>query len=150
MLTENDILWNLNNPLSKAHMNDYDDDTGEPKTKKIPPYILNSKKNVKAGDTVCILNDGTEPVITEKITGTTIKDILKALERGYNKVIKVSMDNNKIVYNYVSKWLRSTDRIRLIQKYESNELVPIDLIGDKYLYCGNLKKIGKIWLYCRE
>jgi hypothetical protein len=28
MLTENDILWNLNNPLSKAHMNDYDDDTG--------------------------------------------------------------------------------------------------------------------------
>jgi hypothetical protein len=48
---------------------------------------------VKAGDTVCILNDGTEPVIT----GTTIKDILKALERGYNKVIKVSMDNNKIV-----------------------------------------------------
>ena len=34
MLTENDILWNLNEPLPQAHMNDYDDDTGKPITKK--------------------------------------------------------------------------------------------------------------------
>ena len=118
MLTENDILWNLNEPLSQAYMNDYDDDTGEPITKKIPTSILNIKKNVNAGDTVCILNNDKEPVITEKITGKTIKVILKALEHGYNKIIEVSLDNNKIVYNIIGMFLKSADRIRLVEKYE--------------------------------
>lgn len=75
---------------------------------------------------------------------------MKALERGYNKIIKVSLDNNKIVYNIIGMFLKSADRIRLVEKYENNELIPKDLIGEKYLYCGHLKKIGKTWIYCRE
>lgn len=47
-------------------------------------------------------------------------------------------------------FLKSDDRIKLSEKYENNELLPKDLLGEKYLYCGNLKKSGNVWIYCRE
>jgi len=138
----NNISWTITTPLSTAHIISTDE-------QPVPSTLLNHKLSVRSGDTIAILYNHYTPIITEKITGSTLKSVLSSLERGLQK--RVSPHDNDLreqIYSRISGFFRTKDRLRLINLYEKGRLKPIDLLGDHIFFEGGLKRgKGGVWTY---
>ena len=142
-MDENQIQWILDRPLDTAcfRTNDY-------KEIKIPPAVWNIKKSVMPGDKIVLIYDDNEIVFTEPIRGSTLKSILKSLERGLNRKLK---NNNlhtiKNVYKLIGLFFKKDKRLELAKKFEMNDLCIKDLLGDHTFYEGHLRRNGGVWIY---
>lgn len=142
-MNENKINWVIIEPLSKAYIFDDDDDAHL----KVPKSILDIKKPIKTGDSVALIYRNSEPVLTEPVKGTTLKNLLMAIERGMKRIIPNTYDNTKTVYAIIGSFFHAKDRIMLTKKFESGKLTAADLVGDHVFFEGNFKRKNKIWLY---
>lgn len=133
--------WYMVKPVKSIQ--DFDEN---PLTKE----TLNQKIAIKKGDKVALFYNEEGPVYTEPINGSTLKDVLNAIERGLNKTIpNDDLEIRRIVYDKICYFFSGKNRLDLIKKYEKGILKSIDLIkGGRDFYEGNLKRLKNgIWIY---
>ena len=139
--TENNISWNITKPLSTAVIYARDDTTIP-----VPTSILNKKKKILKGDSVVLVWNGQEPIITTPVHGTTLKSIFTSVEKGMMQNIPANQ-NVINIYSAIGNFLRKPDRLKLIKKFESGKLKPVDLVGDHQYFEGNITKKNHIWQF---
>jgi len=145
--------WYLPNKLSKS---------------SVKKEILDEKLNVGKNDRVVIFyykwNEYDYIYSLPLTDAVTVRDVLKIMNKGlnlklksnnfksfneayWNKTLKkkyVSVPSSTtVVYWLISRWLRSSDRISLVNKFEEGNLTLRELFVDRYLE--SISKKGKIW-----
>lgn len=145
--TYNNIHWRVTDPISAMNIGYDKNDVSIP----VPKEILGQELNIKSKDRITLIysRGSSIPFITFPITGKTVKDLFKSLSKGMKTII---IPNNQItfgIYDIISNFIRSADRVRLISLYETKKLTPYHLIRDNYdFYEGNLKRNRNgIWTY---
>ena len=141
-----EFLWELNEPLSTAHHMVGDE--------SIPGVYDNISKlklpRFRNGDRVACLYRDRKVVLSEPITGgRTLWNAAEAIERGLQRPIN-NQDRTlrSEIYACIANFLRSPDRLRLVQMYEAGTLRGIDLLGDYTGFCGSMhREKGGMWVY---
>jgi hypothetical protein len=143
------VRWLITESVNEAHYYaDDDEDEDDPHHVAIPKEVLDRDlDDFSEDDVIAIIHDNRDkPVIVEKIKKPTIKSLLKAMERGMNKRVDIeNSDTREKVYNLISQYLRKEDRLRLIKKYENNNLYARDLVADHAMFYGEIEKKGHVW-----
>lgn len=154
--------WRINTPMSQA--GHYDDNNNFTPLDK---EVLDKKIAIRKDDRVVILShrDGDKryPALTEPIKGDTIKALLKAIEKGMNRTIEAGdrskkspyyfeksqkypfPEKNIIVYQKISGYFDSSNRLKYVKKFENGTLKPHELYGD-HIYFEGVQRSGK-YLY---
>lgn len=137
----NKISWTITRPFTTAVI--------IPTDEQIPSSLLNYKLPVRSGDTISLVYNNNESILTERISGSTFKSVMTSLQRGLQKNIPTGdSDTREKVYQRIAMFIRPKDRLRLINLFEKGKLKPVDLLGNHIFFEGGLRR-GKegIWTY---
>jgi len=141
--TTNKLSWRIGSDISNFQTYDSEED----KFNKLTKEELNTKLPITQNNSIRIMP--WSDVITEPIRGVTLKDLIKALDKGMNKTIDPNdYKINKIIYEYISGFRKSKKRLNLITKLEQNKLTYGALLSEGPYYIeGGFKKNKGIWYY---
>lgn len=171
----NYLSWSIYDPITE--ITKWDNESEEHVSAE---DILDMKISIESGDKAVILvntcwpscseNPNIFPVLTEPITGNTVRDVMKAFERGLHRPLlpgnrgrcdsirgdyyfepseqkRPFPEKNNIVYAEISKYADSYERLELVKKYEEGKLKPYELYGDHRYFEGVVRK-GKYLHFC--
>ena len=165
------IWWSINKPLpSKIKVFSEDPDDSRPQD--IDPELLNKQVLDPNKEYVCEIifdfhskSKNPESVITEPVIGTTVHDVLKTIEKGFQSYLvptsretpmeehyftktheRQYMSKDEFVYRQISHYIDGKTRLNLIRKYEAGKLKVYELMGDTVFFDGVRKHGTKIKL----
>jgi len=117
------------------------------KMKKKIDDILNTELNIDDNAEIIIMESGNmfKPLITLKIFGKTIRNILSVFNTGIKSIVNTDYYNNEfilkrknmnnIIYSHIGRVINSDDRLKFIRDYENGKGIKLwELRGDNCLY----------------
>ena len=112
--------------------------------------IMNKKVPIKRGDKIAVLYVNHEPYLVTKWNKKdgTLKEVLEHLYDALDTPLEPNWEETKGIYERISNWFKSEDRLELVRKYENGELKPKELLGD-HLYFEGMGREGSsknIWV----
>ena len=111
---------------------------------RITTEQLHTPYPIRKGDHITLLYDSDgNPAITCPIHGSpTLKSILQSISNGLDTIIDPTthIDNRTVIYQLISRYIRSSDRINYIRKFEAGTLHIKDLLVYDF-FDGNLRRI---------
>lgn len=105
---------------------------------------------IRRGDKVALLYYDGVPVVTCLVKGSSLRDMLTSIYNGVRMKLDPSdVSQRHIIYQKISTFRNSRDRVRLMKLYESGKCRVYDLILNNYDFCdGNFKRSRNgIWTY---
>ncbi len=133
------ITWDLKEPLSKAH-----NGNGQPLSKE----LLNKPMKIQPGDVVSLFKfDFKKPYRNSRVYSkiynyngkNKLVNILKAIESGYKKIIKITPETEEDIKEYL-EYFAEPYKTQNLKKFKNGTLRPTDLLDATNTYAGGLKR----------